>query len=108
MAVCLLCTVIIEALAGFILGFRSLYSQAVIMLANVMTNPLLVSSGFCVWLLLGNRAYHISLAAMEALAVLAEAAVYKSAGTSGKALLHSLLMNICSFLIGGLIGRYLI
>ena len=40
---CLLCTVIIECAAAFILGLRKPDEQLTVALVNVVTNPLLVS-----------------------------------------------------------------
>lgn len=106
MAYCLACTVAIEAGAAYVLGKRNLREQAVILLVNIMTNPLLVSVGFCILLFKGRTAYFAALAAMEAAVVFAEGLVYKKTLlTEDRPYMLSLVLNLSSFALGQVINR---
>ncbi len=108
MLYCLVLTIVIEAAAAYIIGLRSLQKQTVVLCVNLMTNPLLVSTGFCIMLFKGRTAYLIFLAAAEAAVVLAEGLVYKKVLKEERSpFLLSLILNLFSFGLGELLNRLL-
>ena len=108
MLYCLAMTVVIEAGAAYILGLRTLREQGVVLAVNIMTNPLLVSVGYCVMLFTGQAAYLIYLVAAEIAVVLAEGLVYKKMLSAERSpFLLSLILNLFSFGLGELLNRLL-
>ena len=98
---CLGLTILVEGVAAFCLGVRSARGQAVVLLCNVMTNPLVVSLNVLCTFLCGRAGYWCSLAFLEIAAFLAEAAVYrKNAPCRMHPFLLSAVLNGCSFLFG--------
>ena len=105
MAYCLGCTVLIEGGVAFLLGKRTLREQGIVFTVNIMTNPLLVSIGFCIMLFNGRAAYLAALAVMEILVVLGEGLAYKKTmKTEDRPYLLSLILNLSSFALGELIN----
>lgn len=106
MLYCLTCTVVIECLAAAIIGIRRIKEFIFVILVNVMTNPVLVSSTFLIRLTYGRTAYYYSLAAFEVAAVLIEGTVYRFTLKSRiNPFLISLILNASSFFIGELINK---
>ncbi|MBQ7542584.1 MAG: hypothetical protein IJT44_09880 [Clostridia bacterium] len=98
---CLGITILTEGLAGYLLGVRSVRGQAIVLLNNVMTNPLVVSLGVLCTYRFGRAGYWCGLPVLEAAAFAAEAAVYrKNAPCPRDPLLLSAVLNGCSFLTG--------
>ena len=98
---CLAVTILAEGVPAFFLGVRSVRGQAVVLLSNIMTNPLVVSLNVLCTFYYGRIGYWCSLAVLEAAAFLAEAAVYRRNPPCGKnAFLLSAVLNGCSFLCG--------
>lgn len=94
-------TVIIEAVAAFISGIRTVYGQAVVFLANVITNPLLNCILTIVSFFLSKSLYYYFLIPLEAAAVLTEGLIYKkSLSLKRNPFAVSLFLNVCSFFIG--------
>lgn len=101
MLYCLCSTVVIEGVLAFLWGVRRAADQLVVLLANVLTNPLLVSVGYWILFRFGTRGYNIGTAVMEVLVVLTEGWIYKRILTQQKhPFVLSLLCNAGSFLIG--------
>lgn len=106
MAVCLSLTVIFELLAAFVLGVRKGRDFINVILVNVMTNPIVATVPLWVNLRFGPEQRHIVLACLEAFALLSEAFVYSKVLDFRKIrpLLFSLLLNLCSYTAGELLG----
>ena len=101
MLYCLGTTIVIEGVLAFLCGVRKLSDQLIVLLVNVLTNPLLVSTGYLILLRFGRTAYDIATAAMEIAVVFIEGLVYKKILTDRKhPLLLSLFLNAGSLLIG--------
>jgi hypothetical protein len=101
MLYCLGTTIVIEGVLAFACGVRRLADQLVVLLVNVLTNPLLVSTGYLILLYLGRTGYDIATAAMEFAVVFVEGLVYKKILTDRKhPFLLSLFLNAGSLLIG--------
>ena len=98
---CLALTVLVESAAAFCLGVRSVRGQVVVLLCNVLTNPLVVSLNvLCTWVF-GRVGYWCSLLCLEIAAFAAEAAVYrKNVPCSKNPFVLSAVLNGSSFLLG--------
>lgn len=101
MLYCLGTTIVIEGTLAFIWGVRKAADQLIVLLVNVLTNPLLVSLGYLILFRFGRTGYDIATAAMEITVVFVEGWIYKKILTRQK---HpfwlSLFLNAGSFLIG--------
>lgn len=98
---CLAVTILAEGLLAFCLGVRTVRGQAVVLLSNVLTNPLVVSLNVLCTFYGGRVGYWCSLLFLEAAAFLAEAAVYRQHKPCPKnPFLLSAVLNGCSFLCG--------
>ena len=124
---CLLCTVVMECAVAYILGIRNRRDLLTVMLANTMTNPILVAVTTTVALFWGRTPYIITLLLMEIAAVISEAFVYRrvmkmGCGANGKKfaifrggdvraakkwapIALSLFLNCCSYFGGEIINR---
>ena len=101
MLYCLGSTILIEGLLAFLAGVRKRGDQLIVLLVNVLTNPLLVSTGYLVLLRFGSTGYDIATAVMEIAVVFVEDFIYKTFLTDRKhPFLLSLFLNAGSFLIG--------
>ena len=102
---CLVLTILIEGVFAFLLGVRTRRGQLTVLLANVMTNPLVVSLNVLFTFCFGHVGYVASTAVLEAAAFTAEALVYRrdkpcrmnpfllSALPNGGSYLSGLLLN---------------
>lgn len=101
MLYCLGTTIVIEGVLAFLAGVRKRADQLIVLLVNVLTNPLLVSLGYLILLRFGRTGYGIATAVMEIAVVFIEGFVYKVFLTNRKhPFLLSLFLNAGSFLIG--------
>ncbi len=101
MLYCLGSTVVIEGLLAFACGVRRRADQWIVLLVNVLTNPLLVSVGYLILFRFGARAYDAATAVLEIAVVFVEGRIYKSFLPDRKhPFLLSLFLNAGSFLIG--------
>lgn len=101
MLYCLGTTIVIEGVLACMLGVRKLSDQLIVLLVNVLTNPLLVSTGYLILFRFGRAGYDIATAVMEIAVVCIEGLVYKKILTDRKRpFLLSLCLNAGSFLIG--------
>lgn len=109
MGYALLLTVLLEGLFGVIWGVRGGRNYIIMLLANVMTNPLVnvIHSFFAYELRLGVVAMALITAVLEIAAVIAEWLVYKSRTDIKKPFLFSLCANGFSFLCGIIINIFL-
>ena len=107
-AVCLALTVIIEAAAAFVCGVRTRRGQFTVLLANIITNPLMNSILTAVSFLISPAAYYWFLVPLEIIVVLAEGLIYKKTlPTKLNTFLLSLILNLCSYFLGTLILKLL-
>lgn len=101
MLYCLGVTVVVEGALAFAWGVRKAADQLVVLLVNVLTNPLLVSLGYLILFRFGKTGYDVATAVMEVSVVFVEGWVYKKCLTQQKRpFLLSLFLNAGSFLIG--------
>lgn len=100
--VCLVLTVLIEAAFAFLAGVRSKYGQLVVLLTNIITNPLLNSILTVISFYLSPSYYYIFLIILEIIVVLTEGWIYKRKEllTKWNPFIFSLFLNACSYFIG--------
>ena len=94
-------TVVIEAALAFAFGVRTKYGQLVVLLTNVITNPLLNAVMTVVSFYISPTVYYWFLVPLELLVVFVEGRIYKSTLTlKMNPYLFSLLLNAGSCLLG--------
>lgn len=106
MLICLSSTIVIELIMSLLLGIRSKKDILNVILVNIMTNPLVVS---ILMYITYNRLFNttISIIILEILVVLTEGFTYKKVLTFDKInpYVLSLILNISSYFIGGLLNN---
>ena len=107
MVKCLICTIIIELFVGYILKVRNKKDQLNIILANIITNPIVVSVPVLMLVYYGYNFAIITLIILEIITVITEGYIYKKVLNykSINPYLISLILNISSYLIGELINK---
>ena len=101
MLTALLLTVLIEAALAFLLGVRTWYGQGIVLLVNMITNPLLNAVLTVVSFYISPAAYYWFLVPLELLVVFTEGRIYKSMlQIKMNPYLLSFLLNLGYWLIG--------
>lgn len=104
----LLITVAVECAVAWLLGVRTLRDQKVVVLANILTNPILVSTEAAILLLAGRQALLYASVLLEILAISAEALVYiKRIHANTGPLILSLACNLASVATGEILERFI-
>ena len=97
----LVLTAVIEAACGFIIGIRSRRGQLVILLANLITNPLLNCILILVSFYISPSLFYYCLVPLEIIVILAEGAIYRSIlRPRMQPFLLSAVLNSCSLFLG--------
>jgi len=100
-------TVIIEGSTAWIMGVRNVRDQGTVALANILTNPLVVSLGAAAMYYIGPRALRPVTLTMEVLVFIAEGYIYKRRITcKADPYVLSLACNLSSYLIGEMLNRF--
>lgn len=106
MLICLSSTIVIELIMSLLLGIRNKKDILNVILVNIMTNSLVVSILIYITY---NRLFNttISIIILETLVILTEGFVYKKVLTFDKInpYVLSLILNISSYFIGGLLNN---
>lgn len=106
MLICLSSTIVIELIMSLLLGMRNKKDILNVILVNIMTNPLVVS---ILMYIIYNRLFNttISIIILEILVILTEGFAYKKVLTFDKInpYVLSLILNISSYFIGGLLNN---
>lgn len=104
--VCLLCTIVIEDGVALLLKYRG-RDILIVLLVNVLTNPLLNTLTAYVLLWHGHRNYLYSLAAGELLVVVVEGFIYSKCLENKRInpWFLSVVLNACSYFLGIVIGK---
>lgn len=106
MLICLSSTIVIELIMSLLLGIRNKKDILNVILVNIMTNPLVVSM---LMYITYNRLFNttISIIILEILVILTEGFTYKKVLTFDKInpYVLSLILNISSYFIGGLLNN---
>ncbi len=105
----LILTLIIELSVSFIIGIREKNDIKVVILANIITNPIVVFIANCVALMNNTLIYIIVVIILEILAVLTEYKIFKNYLKFDKEspMIISVINNSISFTLG-LIISYII
>lgn len=104
----LLITIAVECAVAWLLGVRSLRDQKIVVLANILTNPILVSTEAAVLLFAGRQALLYASVLLEVLAITVEGLVYrKRIRVSTGPLILSLVCNIASVAAGIILDRFI-
>lgn len=94
-------TVVIEAVLAFACGVRTWYGQGIVLLANVITNPLLNAVLTVVSFYISPSAFYWFLLPLEIIIVIAEGYIFQRfLQLKMNRYLFSLLLNAGSYLIG--------
>lgn len=106
MGTALLLTIVIEGIFGLAFGVRSVRGQLIMLLANLLTNPLVNAvHGFCAYGLgLHGAALGGIILALEAGAFAAEGYVYSIRTDIKRPFLFSFGANAFSYTVGVIIG----
>lgn len=106
MLICLSSTIVIELIMSLLLGIRNKKDILNVILVNIMTNSLVVSILIYITY---NRLFNttISIIILETLVILTEGFTYKKVLTFDKInpYVLSLILNISSYFIGGLLNN---
>ena len=106
MVKCLILTILMEVILAFILGIRK-GDTLIVILVNIMTNPLVVSIPIFIMMKYGMRYRFYALAILEIMAFASEGFVYSKVLDYKKInpYVVSLILNLGSYLIGEVINR---
>lgn len=101
MLLCLSITIAVEMLCSIFLGLRK-KDLVNVLLANILTNPLVVVIPIAVLFYYNRIASYISLFILEVLTVIVEGIIYKKYLNNRKinAFVLALILNVLSFLVG--------
>ena len=102
-------TLIVEIVFAFLLKVRSLKDLINIFLANIVTNPLVVSISMYVNMEIGLTEKYFSLIFLEIFAVVVEGIIYKKylKYKTLNPFIFSLTLNALSFFIGAYINQFI-
>lgn len=101
MVTALVLTVVIEAALAFLFGVRTGRGQLIVLLANVITNPLLNAILTVVTFYISPAAYFWFLVPLEIAVVFTEGRIYKNTlSVKMNPYLFSFLLNLGSYFIG--------
>ena len=106
---CLFFTLIIEVIIAILLKIKDKKDICNIILVNIMTNPIVVSLPFFINIRYGLIARNISVLFLEIITVLLEGKIYSKYLKFKKIKPYnlSLLLNLCSYIIGNIM-KYII
>ena len=102
MAVCLSLTIIIEVLIALILGVRAKKDILNVVLVNVVTNPIVVTVPYLIYILFNYDIYKYSIYILEVLAFITEGLIYLKVLDYKKInpILLSAVLNLSSYGFG--------
>lgn len=106
---CLLMTLLIECGIACLAGVRQKNDIIIILLVNVLTNPLVVSSMVAVNFFFGSRVSGVYEYIIEAIVLIAEGLIYRKTLDNKKLnpFILSLLLNAASYL-SGVVFNYIV
>lgn len=106
MAICLICTILIEVVVAYLVKVKDKKDFINIVLVNILTNPLVVSVSTYIFFEFGYKNYVYGMWILEILVVLIEGLIYKFTlkYKSINPFVFALILNCCSYGIGELIN----
>lgn len=103
----LVLTIFVEGIAAWLLGVRTSRGQTTVALANLLTNPLVVSAGAAVQFFISPRALLPATLLMEAAVLFTEGAIYKKhLDVDMNPFAVSFVCNLASYGIGEILNRF--
>lgn len=107
--ICLSCTIVIEIVISIILKIRDKKDLINIMLANILTNPIVVTIPFSLNIFYGIKYYYLSLIILEILTIFVEGLIYKKYLKYHiiNPYILSLILNVASYGIGLIINKFI-
>lgn len=105
MLFCLINTIVIELIIAYILKVRNSKNFINIVLVNIVTNPIVSSLPYIIYLIYGIKYRIFSLIILETWAFVTEGLIYKKYLNYKKLtpFILSLILNLSSFLLGVII-----
>lgn len=102
MLICLTFTIIIELIVALIIGIKDKHDILIIILVNIMTNPLVTSIPTYFYIEYNSNYRIISLIILEIFAFVSEGFIYNKLLNYNKKnpYIISLILNICSYTLG--------
>ena len=109
MVKCLGLTIIMELTLAIILGIRNKKDILTVILVQIVTNPIVVTIPYLIYLYCGYTQYKISIYVLEILTVIVEGFIYFKTLKHRKInpFLLALILNLFSYLLGEVINRFL-
>lgn len=105
---CLFLTIIIEAIVAFVINVRTRRGQLIVLLTNIITNPIMNSILLIVSFYLTERYYYAFLIPLEIAVVIIEALIFRrNISTKINPFLFSLILNASSYFIGTFIVKFI-
>lgn len=107
MIICLISTLFIECTIAFILRIRDKKDLLNVLLVNILTNPILVSTTTLIKVFVNIKTYNIALPIFELVAFIVEGFIYHKCLKNKKinGFLLSFILNLSSFFLGILINN---
>lgn len=105
MILCLIVTEIIEIMVALLIKLKDKKDLINVFLVNILTNPILVSTSYFIFIKYGNINKKIYEIVMEVLIFLVEGMIYKRCLNYKKmnAYIVSFVLNLFSYFVGGII-----
>ena len=109
MARCLILTIVMELTFAMILGIRNKKDILNVILVQVLTNPIVVTVPYLIYIEFGYIPYKVSIYVLEVMAVIVEGFVYSKTLEYKKInpYLFSFLLNLLSYSLGLVINKFL-
>ena len=104
----LILTIIIEVIAGIIIGIRNKKDILNIILVNIITNPIVNIVPICLNIYIGLKARNISLYTLEVVVLITEGLIYKKVLDYKKInpFIISLILNLSSYGVGIILNSF--
>lgn len=97
-------TIALEVMTAILLGFRTKWQIGLVVLVNILTNPLLHLLAGLVYILAGRSLMRIAVfAVLEPLVILTEGWIYQRGLELSHPYRASLIMNLVTIIIGGVL-----
>ncbi len=106
MIVCLLMTIILESIISFLIRIKDKQDYLNIILVNILTNPILVTTSSIIRFNYGLSIYKIYMIILEIIVIIVEGFIYKKYIKYNRInpYLLSLILNLSSYILGFIIN----
>lgn len=109
MVICLLITIVIEFIGAYLLRIKDKCDLVIVVLVNILTNPILVVTTNLLYVYFGKSYYYVSLIILELLVLYIEGYIYKKLliNKNINPYLLSLILNMNSYFLGNIINYFI-